>query len=201
MPLFFSTIPTISMQDPLADILGAAPSGVMSYSYSECVKLAGHSCPTVAGTYLMLQKGLKELYGDEIPKRGNIRVSMSGKLGEGVVGVMANVASFITGATDTSGFHGIGGQFDRRNLLSYDAPIQGDLALERCDNGKKVILSYTPKMIPTDPKMGGWMQMILLGNTEQELKHWFQSAWQERVRLILTEYADHPDMITLTTQG
>lgn len=149
----------------------------------------------------MLQKGLKELYGDDLPERGNIRVSMSGRLGEGVVGVMANVASLITGATDKSGFHGLGGVFDRRNLLSYEADIAGDIALERCDNGKKVILSYNPKIIPSEPKMASWMQMILSGNTDPELKQWFQSAWQERVRLILSEYANHPELVTLTTEG
>ncbi|MBD3805915.1 MAG: hypothetical protein IE879_02305 [Sulfuricurvum sp.] len=200
MSIFFNSIPPIRMRDPLADMLGAAPNGIMSYSYSDCVKLAGHSCPTVAGIYLMLQKGLKELYGDDLPERGNIRVSMSGRLGEGVVGVMANVASFITGATDNSGFHGLNGAFDRRNLLSYEADIVGDIALKRCDNGKKVTLSYNPKIIPSDPKMASWMQMILSGNSDSKLKQQFQSAWQERVRLILTDYANHPELVTLTSE-
>lgn len=99
-PDFFTLIPPIRMTDPLAEVLGAAENGILEYHYEEVVKLAGHSCPTVAGAYLMIQKGLKALYGDETPVRGKIKVMMKGKLGEGVVGVISNVASMITGATE-----------------------------------------------------------------------------------------------------
>ena len=41
------------MRDPLARFLGAAEDGVIEYTYADTVKLAGHSCPTVASAYLM----------------------------------------------------------------------------------------------------------------------------------------------------
>lgn len=198
MPFFFKSIPELTLYDPLADMLGAASEGIMTYSYAECVKLAGHSCPTVAGTYLMLLKGLKLLYPDTIPKRGEIRVLMSGKLGEGVVGVMANIASFVTGATDISGFHGLGGKFDRRNLLLFEANIEGDLALERIDTEERVSLTYNPKMIPTDPKIGEWLELIVRDKVDSELKKLFQNSWQDRVKSILIEYVDHPGLVIYT---
>lgn len=53
-PDFFDKVPTISMREPLAKFLGASKSGIITYNYSDAVKLAGHSCPTVAGAYLMV---------------------------------------------------------------------------------------------------------------------------------------------------
>lgn len=200
-PIFFKFIPEISLYDPLAEMLGAARDGILKYSFAECVKLAGHSCPTVAGTYLMVERGLKILYPDTIPVRGEIRLLMSGSLGDGVVGVMANVASFITGATDVSGFHGLGGKFDRRNLLSYEADIRGDLALERVDTGERVCLSYNPKIVPSDPKMGEWLELMITDRANFEIEKLFQNAWQERVKLILTDYANHPGLVIPTFEG
>ena len=48
-PEFFDRAPQLLMRDPLAQFLGATPDGVMAYRYQDAVKLAGHSCPTVAG--------------------------------------------------------------------------------------------------------------------------------------------------------
>ncbi len=109
-PDFFNDVAPIVIYDPLSELLGAASNGIIDYTYRDVVKLAGHSCPTVAGAFLMVQEGLKALYGGETPVRGEIKVLMKGKLGDGVVGVIANVASMITGATDIGGFHGLGGE-------------------------------------------------------------------------------------------
>lgn len=48
---FFGQVPTLRMQDPLARLLGGADNGILEYSYADAVKLAGHSCPTVAAAY------------------------------------------------------------------------------------------------------------------------------------------------------
>jgi len=195
-PIFFNIVPEISLYDPLSEVLGAAHEGIIKYSYAECVKLAGHSCPTVAGAYLMLLKGLKLLYPDTIPIRGEIRVLMSGKLGDGVVGVMANIASFITGATDISGFHGLGGKFDRRGLLEYEAQIRGNMALERIDTGERIHLSYNPKIVSGDPRIQEWLGMILADKANFEIEKLFQNAWQNRVKSILLDYIEHPGLVT-----
>ncbi|HQS67658.1 MAG TPA: hypothetical protein PLM93_10795 [Sulfuricurvum sp.] len=199
-PLFFQSVSTIIIYDPLAEVLGASHDGIIIYGYSDVVKLAGHSCPTVAGAYLMLQKGLKCLYEDKTPVRGEVKVYMKGKLGEGVVGVMANVASLIIGSTDTSGFHGLRGKFDRRNLLIYEADIDGEIALERVDNGARVTLSYHPEIVSIDPKMQVWLEMIISNKADFEIKQAFKSAWQDRVKKILIDNVNNPDLIICKIQ-
>lgn len=105
------------MRDPLADFLGAADGGVIEYCYADAVRLAGHSCPTVASAYLMTRAALRALYADALPERGGIRVELRDERVAGVAGVIANVASLVSGATQDTGFKGIGGRFDRRGLL------------------------------------------------------------------------------------
>lgn len=194
-PLFFQSVPKITLYDPLSEILGAAQKGIVHYAYGDVVKLAGHSCPTVAGAYLMLLKGLTLLYGDKTPVRGEIRVTIKGNLGEGVVGVIANVASMITGATDTGGFHGLGGKFDRRNLLFFEPEMLEDMVLERLDSGKRVVLSYNPTIVPSDPQMASWLQMTLSNQADEQISELFRSAWQERVKTILIDFAEDPRLI------
>ena len=194
---FFNDIAPITMYDPLAEVLGAAEEGILTYTYSDMVKLAGHSCPTVAGTYLMLQKGIKRLYPDTLPVRGEIKVYFQGSLGEGVVGVMSNIATFITGATDISGFHGLNGKYDRRGLVEYGAAISGEIAIERIDTKDRMILSYHPKVVPADPKMAEWLGLILSDKANFEIEKSFQMAWQNRVKSILIEYAEHPGLIIM----
>lgn len=47
-PEFFDAVPPLRLRDPLAAFLGAAEEGVLEYRYIDAVRLAGHSCPTVA---------------------------------------------------------------------------------------------------------------------------------------------------------
>ena len=79
-PAFYDDVPRITLRDPLAEFLGAAEGGVIEYAYLDAVKLAGHSCPTVAGIYLMTLKALTFLYGEATPERGAIRVSFRGDI-------------------------------------------------------------------------------------------------------------------------
>ena len=56
------------MKDPLAVVLGAMGKGdVFTYTYSDAVKFAGHSCPAIAGAYKSTQMALKSLYGSDVP--------------------------------------------------------------------------------------------------------------------------------------
>ena len=196
IPDFFREVPVIRMIDPLAEMLGACDGGIFEYTYEDAVKLAGHSCPTVAGVYLMLLRGLEELYPDRTPERGAIRVFFRGSFGDGTVGVSAAIATLITGATDRGGFQGIGGRFDRRNLLVFDSSIDGELALERTDTGKKVVLSYDPSSIPSDPSVSRMIDDILSGTADAENRARFAAAWQARVRTILIDRRDNPGLIS-----
>ena len=46
LPSFFDDAPTVTVQDALADFLGAAENGILTYHYADAVRLCGHSCPT-----------------------------------------------------------------------------------------------------------------------------------------------------------
>ncbi|HEX2531361.1 MAG TPA: hypothetical protein VHK70_07800, partial [Burkholderiaceae bacterium] len=162
-PQFFDSVKKITMYDPLSEFLGAAENGVLEYSYLDVIKVAGHSCPTIAGAYLMTQKALAALYGDDLPQRGGIHVEFPNSPQTGVTGVIANVVSFITGATTDTGFKGIAGRFDRRNLLYFDAPINAEIRFQRVDTGADVSVSYRADIVPPSPGMVGLMQKILGG--------------------------------------
>lgn len=197
-PSFFNDVTPIIMRDPLAEVLGAAANGSIEYTYTDVVKLAGHACPTVAGAYLMLEKGLTALYGEDTPIRGEIKVFVKGKFGEGVVGVISNVASMITGATTIGGFHGLAGHFDRRDLLFFVADMQPDMVLERIDTGARVELSYDPSFVSTDERMGELLVRIVSGNADTEDKELFGTLWQDRVRRILIESKNDPRLVKCT---
>ena len=75
LPAFYSHAPRVLVRDPLAELLGAADGGLIEYGYADAVRLAGHSCPTVAGAYLMARAGLRTLYPDTLPERGGVVVT------------------------------------------------------------------------------------------------------------------------------
>lgn len=116
-PSFFDEVPKIALYDPLAEFLGATQDGILQYSYFDAVRLAGHSCPTVASAYWSVYKALAFLYPHTMPVRGEIKVEFSQDSSSGVTGVIANVVSMLTGAMSDNGFKGIGGHFNRRERL------------------------------------------------------------------------------------
>lgn len=193
-PEFFADAPTILMQDPLADFLGAAAGGLIEYRYEDAVKLCGHSCPTVAGAYLMVVKGLKALYGDDIPQRGSIEVGMQGARDEGTVGVTASVAQLITGAAPETGFGGIGPQarFARRDSLVFGADISGTLALRRRDTGQTVSVRINSHLAPFADEMKTVMPKAVSGSAAPEELQRFGRLWQARVKAFLIDLADDP---------
>ena len=196
-PDFFDKIEPIVMRDPLADFLGACEDGIIEYSYVDAVKFAGHSCPTVAGAYLMTKIALEKLYENQLPIRGEIKVDVKGALDEGVEGVIGNCAGFITGAANEGGFKGIGGNFSRNNKLHFNIPIDGDLRFTRIDTNKSVTLSYDPSSIPPDPKQAFFMQKIMQKTATKEDRDNFKKLWQLRVEKILTNKERWSDIIKI----
>lgn len=200
-PSFFNQAPTITVRDSLAAFLGAAQDGILTYRYADAVRLCGHSCPTVAGAYLMVIKGLKALYGEELPERGGIEAAMQGARDEGTVGVTASVVQLLTGAAPETGFGGIGmqGRFARRNLLSFGAgEINGTLTLRRKDNGKIVAVSLNAALQPFAPEMRELMPKAVGGSASTDELKQFGGLWQERVRAFLIDQADNPEFVTVS---
>jgi hypothetical protein len=198
-PSFFAAAPTLSLRDPLAQFLGATADGTITYGYADAVKLAGHSCPTVAGAYLMLRKGLAALYGSELPERGAIEVHLRDARDQGVTGVIASVATLITGAAPETGFGGIGasGRFSRRGLLCFDAPIDGLMVLRRRDTGQSVELDLDAAAVPPDPAMGPLFSRAAAGQADEVERARFAGLWQDRVARMLLENADNDRLVPI----
>ena len=184
-PTFFDTFEPIYVSDPLAEVLGAFENGNYALAYGDIVKAAGHSCPTVAGAYLMALAGLKALYPQGVATRGMVEVSFKEASHVGVTGVIAQVLSHITGATQTTGFKGLGGAFVRHGLMHFDIPMQGILRLKRIDTEQSVELFYDPSSIAAHPALQTLMPRILKHEATSEEKTTFATLWQERVEAIL----------------
>ncbi|QDF28186.1 FmdE family protein [Halarcobacter anaerophilus] len=183
-PNFFNDIETIKLKDELSEYLGAFEKGIIEFSYLDIVKSSGHSCPTIAGAYIMTLKALKELYKDEMPKRGEIFVSFRENSKEGVTGVIANVVTQITGATESLGFKGLNGKFERFGLMKFNEDITLSIKFQRLDTKKFVEIIYNPDLIPLNPKINQLHQKIRQNRALEEEKIEFGKLWQERVNTI-----------------
>ncbi len=196
-PDFFAAAPTIRLHEPLASFLGVSRSGTMTYGYVDAVKLAGHSCPTVAGAYLMVRRGLAYLYTDELPERGGVAVYLRGGREQGTTGVIAAVATLLTGAAPETGFGGIGAdrRFSRRGLLQFDTPIEGVMALRRRDTGRGVVLDLDTSSVPPDHAMGALFPKAVAGQADENEQDRFAALWQGHVARMLLDHADDPDLV------
>ena len=168
-PAFFADVPSITLRDPLARFLGAAEDGLIEYRYEDAVKLAGHSCPTVAGAYLLGCRALRALYGAKVPERGGVRVELREGAGAGVAGVIASVLTLLTGAAGEGGFKGLAGNYSRRHLLSFGEAFEGEVRFTRLDDGRSLTASLQLAHVPADPRMGPLLQSLLSGEGNEQL--------------------------------
>ncbi|HET7591895.1 MAG TPA: hypothetical protein VFK00_02705, partial [Rhodanobacteraceae bacterium] len=162
-PDFFAEVPAIRLHDGLAQLLGASDDGMIEYHYADAVRLAGHSCPTVAGGWLSARAALRHLYPDSMPERGGISVYLDDAEDAGVTGVIGQVLTLVTGAAVANGFKGLGGRYARNHLLHY---AQGDVAgvrLRRNDTGDEVEIEIDASSIPPDPMQRLLIQLVLSG--------------------------------------
>jgi len=196
MPDFFAQAPVVRVRDRLADLLGAAADGVMEYRYADAVRLAGHSCPTVAGAFLLGRAALMTLYPDELPERGGVSLRMPAPVDDGVTGVTAQVLTLLTGAAGDNGFHGLGGRHVRSGLLDYaGTPEGGPILFRRNDTGAAVALTLDLSGVPPEPAQRALMGPVLQGTADAAQRRAFGAAWQARVRRLLLEHADDPAVI------
>ncbi|MDH4234150.1 MAG: hypothetical protein OEV15_03320 [Gallionella sp.] len=197
-PEFFDAVPKIDLYDPLAEFLGASENGILQYGYVDAVRLAGHSCPTVASAYWSTCKALAFLYPDTLPVRGEIKVEFSQDSTSGVTGVIANVVSMLTGATSDTGFKGIGGHFDRRDHLFFSAGIQGEMRFTRLDTNRSVQVASNLQGVPSSPRVSALLPSCIRNTATREEVKEFRQLWQDRVRRILLEHGDDPAVFVLT---
>ncbi len=193
-PEFFDAVSPITLVDPLAEFLGAAADGLLEYRYVDVVKAAGHSCPTVAGAWLMTRKALAHLYPDALPRRGEIRVELRRPLDDGVTGVVGAVAGFITGAANEGGFKGLGGRFSRQGLLRFGVPMAGDIRFVRLDTGAAIELVHRMQAVPRPAALADAMPPPS-PQADAARRRAFAIAWQDWVRTLLLDHADDPALI------
>jgi hypothetical protein len=198
-PSFFAQAPRLRVRDPLAAFLGTCEGGILEYGYEDAVRLTGHSCPTVAGAYLMVINGLGFLHDGEIPERGGIEVFVRGEREQGTTGVLASVAKLLTGAAPETGFGGIGPsrRFARRDLMHFDAEIDGVMGLRRRDTGAGVVVDIDTGAVPHAAAMEGLLPRAVAGRADAGGLENFAALWQDRVRRMLVEHADDPKLIHL----
>ena len=198
-PSFFDKVPTIKLFDPLARLLGACDDGIVEFGYPEIVRAAGHSCPTVASTFLMTGRALDALFPDQTPLRGGISVEFSGAQEDGVIGVVGAVVTQITGAAGPGGFKGLGGRFARRDLLHFGRRTGGFTArFGRVDGEGSVGVTVDPEVVPPNPETMPLMQKMLGGSADAGDRRRFTELWQDRVRRILIDDRDAPGLVVVT---
>lgn len=196
-PAFFDEVRRIVVHDPLAEFLGAAEGGLIEYGYLDAVKLAGHSCPTVAAAYWMTLKALEHLYPNAMPQRGGIRVDFRQDQLSGVTGVIANVVALLTGATHETGFKGLAGRFDRRRLLYFSADVGEEIRYTRIDTGQAVDVAAQLQSVPFAPQTVALMQKCLDSSATPQETAEFRACWQARVRTLLLEHGNDPEVFVL----
>ena len=202
---FFAQVEPITMLDPLAAALGAVAEGEpIHYTYTDCVKVAGHACASVSSAFMMTKVALKELYGDATPVRGEIAVRLAGARDEGATGPIGQVIQFLTGAATETGFKGLGGRFVRANKFKYDEKLKdevpGPLVAEytRLDTGAKVVIIANPSVLPmTEAEMEGaqMMPQAVSGQATEEEREMFFAYWQGKNKKILL--GDYPGLFTV----
>ena len=182
-PSFYDKVEKFILYDELASFLGATEGGKIEISYLDCVKLAGHSCPTVAGSYIIAKEAKREL---ELTKRSAVKISFKESKDSGVTGVIGAVIGYILGCADDGGFSGIGGKFNRKNLIEYGNANQSAMVEFECINSnKKVGFNLNTSIVPANSDMPQLMQKSLQGLASADELKKFQELWQGRVEYML----------------
>jgi len=197
-PAFYAQAPIVETFDPLAQLLGASENGHLDYCYADAVRLAGHSCPTVAGAFLMGRAALRALYPGARAERGQVEVTMPAPAHHGTVGVIAQVLTLLTGAAAENGFPGLAGRYARNGLLGFAGRHEGDaVGFRRRDTGDAVTIELDTSPVPGDPGQRALLGAILQDKASAGQERAFADMWQERVRRMLLEFADDERVIKL----
>lgn len=196
-PDFFALAPRIVVRDRLAELLGAAEEGVLEYGYADAVKLAGHSCPTVAAAYMLTLHALRALYPDALPERGGVRVEFAAPFDEGVTGVIASIVTLLTGAAQDGGFKGIAGHHARRNLQHFGCDVPLQIRFMRLDNGATVDAAADLSATSADPAMMPLLHACIAGRADPAQRRQFADLWQQRVRSIVVDHAEDKQMFRM----
>ena len=183
--------------DPLAEALGCAEGGVFEYGYGDAVRLAGHSCPTVAAAYWLTWLALHQLYPDTLPQRGRIKVEFRDDARSGSIGVVASVVQMLTGAAGSTGFKGIAGHHARVGLLRFAPDLPLSLRFTRLDQGTAVDAAADLSLPSPDPALQALLERCSRGSADSESIARLGPLWQLHVRYLLLDLADDPNVFLI----
>lgn len=182
----------IRIRDPVAEALTVlAPGDPFVITYRDVVTAAGHSCPTAAGAYRIVQLGLEALYpGDELPVRSEIAVTAGGPPDDPSYGVMARLISYVTGAAEEDGFAGLAGGYGARTgLLDFDDLAADGVAFRfrRVDTDEAVTVTYHVGDVPGAGPATQHLPALIEGTATPAERAAFSEAWHGRIRAVLTD--------------
>lgn len=194
---FFGQVPTLRMQDPLARLLGGADNGILEYSYADAVKLAGHSCPTVAAAYWLTWLAMEKLYPDTLPQRGSVRVDLREDARTGSTGVVVTVIQMLTGAAGSTGFKGLFGRFGRAGLIRHSPDLLLSMRFTRVDTREAVEAASDLSLVPPSAAMERLLERCVQGKGTRDEEAQLAQLWQERVRHLLLDLARDPGVFVV----
>ncbi|WP_459191946.1 hypothetical protein [Halosimplex sp. J119] len=183
----------IEIRDPVAEALGVLePDDPFVVTYADVVKAAGHSCPTAAGAFRIVQLGLESLYPDGHPVRSSIEVQAGGPRNDVTYGVMSRIISYVTGAAGEDGFGGLaGGYGGRRDLVRFDAfdpeTAEPTFRFRRTDTDETIEVIYHGSDVPDGGPAIGHLRLILDGSATEQQRAAFDEAWHRRVQTVLSD--------------
>ena len=182
-PSFYDDIENIILFDELANFLGATEDGKIEISYLDCVKFAGHSCPTVASSYILAKVAIDDL---NITKRSSLKISFKEPKESGVVGVVGSILGYIFGCSDEGGFKGIENSFNRANLLSYNNSKQkAFVEFENIFTKERIAYNLDSSIVPPDVRLKELLKISLSEDASKSEIEEFQRLWQDRVKKML----------------
>jgi len=107
------------------------------------------------------------------------------------------VATLLTGAAGAGGFKGLGGRHGRRNLLAFGVDGVAGLRFTRRDNGTSVDCIVRLQGVAGDPRLGHLLPDVIMGTASAEEAALFRTLWQDRVRRILVDHGDDPELVEI----
>lgn len=190
LPDYFDDIPRLVVQDPLARVLGCAEDGLLEYGFGDAVRLTGHACVTVASAYWLTWLALEQLYPDQLPQRGGLKVEFRDDVRSGSHGVVATVVQMLTGAAGGSGFKGLAGRFSRAGLIRSKPDLLLALRFTRLDTQAAVDVGVDTSSLPYPAELDGLVALLSAGKATPQQEHELGRLWQGRVRLLLERGRD-----------
>ncbi len=190
LPAFFDRVPRLVVHDALAETLGAAEGGILEYGYADAVKLAGHSCPTVASAYWLTVRALRALYPQALPERGGVQVAFRGDVRQHSTGVVAHVVQLLTGAADETGFKGLFGRHRRAGLQRFAPELPLALRFTRMDTGAAVDAEADLAMLPPDRELSALLERCAHRHCDAASLARLGELWQRRVEHLLLDLAE-----------